>query len=115
MLKRFPVLPEERITEYTNKGYVLVFRLLRAENVEQPVDVITRHQLETESRWSGGDPITKVIPFNDGYDFLRKSDEQYLIRSNFGSELHSWSRFYNISDENDEEERKIYLRGIESY
>lgn len=115
MLERFPVLLEEKIKEYTEKGYVLVFRLMKAINEERSKDIVTRTQLETEERWKGGDPITKVIPFDEGYEFLKNSDVQYNIRSNFGSELKAWTRFYNISCETDEADRKEYLRGISDY
>ena len=39
MLKNFPILSDEKIEEYTRKGYVLIFRHLNAINKERPKEI----------------------------------------------------------------------------
>ena len=42
------------------------------------------------------DYITKVMPFNEGYNFLKGSNTQYNLRSQLARELKPWASYYNI-------------------
>ncbi len=117
MWKYFPELTEERIGYYTKLGYVFIFRYVRAIEMECPKDLVKRQEYETSTRLqSGHDPITKVVPFDQGYAFLKTDDEnRYLLRELFAGELENWARFYNCCDETDEEMRRWYLSDCTLY
>ena len=48
MLKNFPILSDEKIEEYTRKGYVLVFRHLNAINKERPKEILNKESLSVD-------------------------------------------------------------------
>ena len=46
MLKNFPILSDEKIEEYTRKGYVLIFRHLNAINKERPKEILNKDDFQ---------------------------------------------------------------------
>jgi hypothetical protein len=58
------------------------------------------------------DYITKVMPFNEGYNFLKGSNTQYNLRSQLARELKPWASYYNISDEQDPKIKKQFLKSL---
>mgnify|MGYP006383383899 FL=1 len=116
MLKNFPILSDEKIEEYTRKGYVLVFRHLNAINKERPKEILNKDDFQEAikelEKYPYYDKITKVMPFNEGYEFLKESNIQYNLRSQLADELTSWASYYNISDETDLEARQRFLENV---
>ncbi|BDC97308.1 hypothetical protein [Treponema saccharophilum] len=53
------------------------------------------------------------VPFDEGYEFFKNSDLQYnLYCSPVFEEAYNWKKYYNLSDEEDEEERKYWLNEL---
>ena len=119
MLKSFPILSDDKIEEYTNKGYVLVFRHLNAINKEHPKEILNKDDFQEAvkelEKYPYYDKITKALPFNEGYKFLKESDIQYYLRSQLADELTSWASYYNISDETDPKTRQRFLENVKPY
>ena len=119
MLQNFPILSDEKIEEYTRKGYVLIFRYLNAINQERPKEILSRDDYKEAvaelEKYPYYDKITRVIPFNKGYEFLKNSDLQYNLRSQLARELSSWASYYNISDETNPEIRRHFLENVKPY
>lgn len=119
MLKNFPILSDEKIEEYTRKGYVLIFRHLNAINKERPKEILNKDDLQEAikelEKYPYYDKITKVMPFNEGYEFLKESNIQYNLRSQLADELTSWASYYNISDETDLEARQRFLENVKPF
>lgn len=118
-MKNFPILPDERVEELTLKGYVLVFRFIKAIEEEQPQEILSKDDYEKAlleaEEYPYYDKITKVIPFKEGYNFLKNSDRQFNLRSQLARELKAWASWYNISDETDTEMRKRFLETVGEY
>ena len=116
MLKNFPILSEERINDYITKGYVLVFRYLKAIGEKHPKELLTPEDYEKAmadlEKYPYYDRITKVMPFNEGYNFLKGSNTQYNLRSQLARELKPWASYYNISDEQDPKIKKQFLKSL---
>lgn len=119
MLKNFPILSDEKIEEYTKKGYVLVFRYLKAIDDEQPEEILNeadyKKAIQELEKYPYYDKITKVMPFREGYKFLMESDTQYNLRSQLARELKSWASHYNISDETDPKIRHRFLENVNPF
>ena len=119
MLKNFPVLSDEQVEVYTQKGYVLVFRYLNAIAAERPEETLTAEDYQEAVKeldvYPYYDRITKAVPFKEGYEFLKESDMQYNLRSQLAHELTSWASYYNISDEDDPEVRQTFLENVKPY
>lgn len=116
MLKYFPVLTDEKIKKFTEDGYMFVFRYMKAIDEVRVTELIHKSEIDDKDRivpLQSGHKIVKIVPFNKGYDFLKDSDLQYNIYcSPVFEEAHNWKMYYNISDDNDEEQRKDYLNEL---
>ena len=96
MLKYFPVLTDEKIKKFT--------------------EVIHKSEIDDKDRivpLQSGHKIVKIVPFDEGYEFLKDSDLQYNLRTAFlEDDLDNWVEYYDISDEEDEEKRKYWLKEL---
>ena len=119
MLKNFPILSDEKIEEYTKKGYVLVFRYLKAIEDEQPVEILNeadyKNAIQELEKYPYYDKITRAMPFKECYKFLMESNTQYNLRSQLARELKSWASHYNISDETAPEVRQRFLENVKPF
>lgn len=113
MLKYFPILTEDKIKKFTESGYMFVFRYMKAIEEVRVTDLIHKSEIEDEYRvvpLQSGHRIEKIVPFDEGYKFLKESDLQYNIYcSPVFEEVYNWNSYYNLSDDEDEEHRRNYL------
>ena len=112
MLKYFPILPDEKVKKYTNDGYMFVFRYMKAIDEVRAKDLIHKSEIDDEDRiplLNTGDKIEKIVSFDEGYNFLKDSDLQYNLRVPKNPDLQIWVEYYDISDEENEDERKYRL------
>lgn len=112
MLNNFPVLTSEKIKKLTEDGYVLVFREF-FEWGELPKDLVNKKEIDDSNRvvpFRSGEPVTKIMNFSEGYEFLKNSDRQYVLRANGSDELENWCILYNLSSTEDEEVKKNFYK-----
>lgn len=112
MLNNFPLLKEEEIKKLTEEGYVLVFRNF-FEWGELPKDLVNKKEIDDPNRvvpFMSGDPVTKILNFSEGYEFLKNSDRQYVLRANGSDKLEDWCIMYNLSTTEDEEVKKRFFK-----
>ena len=93
---------------------MVVFRDMKSiDGGIRPKDIIHKdsiNEIYEEMKKYRDDKISKIVPFDEGYEFLKNSDLQYNLRSAFlEDDLDNWVEYYDISNEENEETRKYRL------
>lgn len=113
MLKNFPILTDEKVQKFTDEGFVIVFRYMKAIDEIRPKEILHKSEIEEAKKLADqhcAHEIEKILPFCEGYEFLKNSEMQYnLYCSPVWNELETWVEYYDISDRDNEDERSYGL------